>query len=290
MTEHHPAASAYIRTVQAEISAAEETAQRVRQTIEACWSMTANALPPPAMMTIIGSPDEAHFRTTMCTLFGELVQRGSIKRTDTILDLGCGCGRLAIPFAAHLDGGVYFGVDVWPEGLDWCRENITSSTGTIRFIQREAVNNYYAEARDRSATNHYHLAELQREQVDFAFAISLFTHLHKQDCISYFAELARVLKRGGCAYLTCFIIDAFFFDYVRRTGLHQSVSQEEQGCYYAYQGQDFFAGYTPETWRRMLEDSGLKIVGTDPGKWAGKPGALHYQDSFIVVPQGYRKD
>ena len=205
--------------------------------------MAANTLPPPAMMTIVGSPDEAHFRATMCDLFGELVQRGSIERTDTILDLGCGCGRLAIPFAAHLDGGVYFGVDVWPEGLDWCRENITAARERYGSFREKPLTTSICRGTGSGVTNHYHLAELHREQVDFAFAISLFTHLQKQDCISYFAELARVLKRDGCAYLTCFIIDEFFFDYVRRTGLHQSVSQEEQGCYYAYQGQDFFAGY-----------------------------------------------
>lgn len=290
MTDAFPAASAYIQTLQSEAEAAEAKAQRVRQTIERCWSMTSDALPPPAMMNIVGSPDEAHFRATMCDLFGELVQRGSVERTATILDLGCGCGRLAIPFAAHLDGGSYYGIDVWQEGLDWCRNNVVSDTGSIRFIQREAVNNYYFEPRNPGAANRYHLSELHHEEVDFAFAISLFTHLQKQDCISYFSELSRVLKRGGCAYLTCFIIDEFFFDFVRRTGLHRSVTQEEQGCYYAYQGQDFFAGYTRATWTRMLEDSGLRIVGFDPGKWAEKPGALHYQDTFMVVPQGYRKD
>ena len=274
MTEPLPAASAYIRTLQTEAEAAEAKAQRVRQTIERCWSMAPDTLPPPAMMNIVGSPDEAHFRATMCDLFGELVQRGTVERTDTILDLGCGCGRLAIPFASHLDDGAYYGIDVWREGLDWCRNNVSSTTGSIHFIQREAVNNYYFEPRTPGAANRYHLSELHHEEVDFAFAISLFTHLQKQDCIAYFAELSRVLKRGGCAYLTCFIIDEFFFDFVRRTG----------------QGQDFFAGYTRATWTRMLEDSGLRIVGYDPGKWAEKPGALHYQDTFMVVPQGYRKD
>ncbi|MEQ8333612.1 class I SAM-dependent methyltransferase [Nisaea sp.] len=284
-----PTTSAYIRTLQSETESATAKTQRIRHTIEQCWSLEPDRIPPRHLMNVVGSPDAAHFRATMCDLFGELALRGAVEPTDTVLDLGCGCGRLAIPFAAHLGSGTYIGVDVWTEGLDWCRDNIASDTGSLQFIHREAVNNYYFEPRAPNADNHYHLSELDREQVDFAFAISLFTHLQQRDCFAYLSELSRVLKGSGCAYITCFIIDEFFFDFVRRTGLHRAVSQEQPGCYYAYEGQDFFAGYTRATWTGMLENSGLKIVGYDPGTWAEKPGGLHYQDTFMVVPQGYRK-
>lgn len=290
MTARSLAASAYVRSLQAATPALQDRTSRIRKTIGACGSLPSAALPPLEMMNVIGSPDAAHFRATMTDLFHELALRGDIAPDHNVLDLGCGCGRLAIPFATHLEGGTYTGVDVWRTGLDWCRRNIQSEAANLRFIERQAANNYYFGPRDTETRNSFHLAELKREEIDFAFAVSLFTHLQERDCRAYASELARVLKRSGCAYLTCFIIDEFFFDLVRRTGLHQAVRQEEPGCYYAYEGQDFFAGYTFQTWTRLLEDSGLRIVGFDPGRWAEKPGALHYQDTFMVVPSGYRRD
>ena len=74
MTEPLPAASAYIRTLQTEAEAAEAKAQRVRQTIERCWSMAPDTLPPPAMMSwlieapptlITNAPADSSRRTTV---------------------------------------------------------------------------------------------------------------------------------------------------------------------------------------------------------------------------------
>ncbi|UUX51298.1 class I SAM-dependent methyltransferase [Nisaea acidiphila] len=282
--------SAFLHAPRDSSHAMEDRLKRVRTALASCTGLDRNQLPPDNMINRIGYSGVPQFLAAQSIHFEEMVQRGRIEPDETVLDLGCGCGRLATPFAQYLDGGTYIGIDVWREALDWCRGTVKARSGTMRFIERETVNKYSFEIRKPISRNSYHLSELQHEQIGFAFAISLFTQLQQRDSLSYLSELARVLKRNACAYLTAHVIDDFFFDYVRRTGRHRAATQEEPGCYYAYEGQEFFAGYTYRTWTRMIEDSGLRIVGYEPGHWAGKPGALHHQDTFLVIPLGYRKE
>ena len=53
------------------------------------------------------------------------MQRFRVDDDWKILDMGCGCGRMAIPFSAYLsEKGKYIGFDVWSDGIEWCNENI----------------------------------------------------------------------------------------------------------------------------------------------------------------------
>ncbi|NRG18539.1 class I SAM-dependent methyltransferase [Rhizobiales bacterium] len=284
------AKSAYIESLEKKANVKNSIQEKIQAVIDYCWEAPADALPNQEMMQIIGSPNPQHFKSAMAHIFREMVLRGDISTGSTVLDIGCGCGRMAIPFSRFLETGKYYGIDVWEEGIEWCRNNIKRDGVEFEFILRESKNNYYFSEVDFSSQNDYHLGEIERNSVDFAFAISLFTHLRSFDCYNYFSELGRVLASGGCAYVTAFIIDEYFFEYVRRTGMHSAVRQIEPGCYYAYSGQDFFAGYTMNKWKEIVDSSGLKIVSYDVGKWAEKPGALNHQDTFALVSSAYRNE
>ena len=46
---------------------------------------------------------------------------------------GCGIGRLAIPAAGFLDAdGDYEGIDIVPDGIAWCRANVSGPHGWRR--------------------------------------------------------------------------------------------------------------------------------------------------------------
>ena len=121
-----------------------------------------------------------HISAQQRTLFGELVQRGSIKRTDTILDR-LRLRRLAILLPLTLMAAFILASMSGRRALIAPgKHNVQHGNDTVH--SERGRQQYYAEARDRSATNHYHLAELQREQVDFAFPplhSSPETGLHK---------------------------------------------------------------------------------------------------------------
>ena len=249
-----------------------------------CWGLTADDLPPLPMMNIIGSHDAGHFKDAMTHLFHEISKRCSVDRTSHVLDLGCGCGRLAFPYAKFLSAGRYYGFDVWKDGIEWCKGHIADRHKNCEFVLVNAKNNYYFEDRDASVANEFNLQPVSSGSIDVAFAISVFTHLIQSDSQAYLHEIARVLKKDGRAYITGFIIDRFFWDYVRATGNHTGVAEsKEPGCYYAYGGQDFFGGYTWDRWADMFDRAGLEIASSETGTWAQKPGARVYQDTFIAV-------
>lgn len=242
--------------------------------------------PPQEFMEVIGSFDKSHFTSNMTSFSLEILGRCKATKRSTILDLGCGCGRLALPICEYLGGeGAYIGVDVWPAGIAWCNEFISSKSERFSFHCVEAKNNYYFDACDESTKNEYQISFVDGESVDVAFAISLFTHLRRDDALAYMKEIKRTLKPDGVAYITCFIIDHFFYRYVAATGNHQAVKESplDPECYYAYSGQDFFAGFSLKVWNEMLQAAGLWAVSREPGSWAQKPGARVYQDTFILT-------
>ena len=208
---------------------------------------------------------------------------------DHIVDIGCGCGRLAIPFGYFLnrDHGRYTGTDVWAEGTDWCSRQLSTEFPNLDFHCLHADSNYYfTDHPDYDTQNHFPLSFLADSSVDGVFAVSVFTHLTLNDTSWYLNEIARTLRPGKLAYVTGFIIDEWFHHYVASSGLHSEVRQHEDGGFYAYQGQDHFAGLTLATWRSLFDAAGLHLVSIDLGAWAEKPGARSFQDTFILMAPG----
>ncbi|MFD0463228.1 methyltransferase domain-containing protein [Microvirga aerilata] len=210
---------------------------------EQCWAFTEDQLPSLRMMNIIGSHDVAHFKRNMTQVFSELYWRGLLSTSSNVVDIGCGCGRLALPISRLLKEGRYYGVDVWSEGVDWCKAKIESEYQNCSFYTIKAENNYYFEERAPSLHNDFKLEFCPTNTADLAFAISVFSHLTRSDCVAYFKEVSRVLKPKGILYLTGFVIDRFFKDYQSRTESFGSLREEEPGCFYAFRGQDFCGLY-----------------------------------------------
>jgi ubiquinone/menaquinone biosynthesis C-methylase UbiE len=55
------------------------------------------------------------------------IKYGKLKRTDAVLDVGCGSGRMALPLTKYLaDSARYEGFDIDKNCIQWCQENITT--------------------------------------------------------------------------------------------------------------------------------------------------------------------
>lgn len=243
-------------------------------------------LPPEDFMQIIGSYNTEHFVGNMKMFALEILTRCKASQNSSILDIGCGCGRLALPLSHYLNAdGSYIGIDVWDEGIKWCKDNISIRHDNFIFFAVPSENNYYFVDQGTSIKNNYRLECVPDNSVDITFAISVFTHLRHADAFTYLKEIGQKLKSDGVAYLTCFIIDRYFFKYIEATGNHSLVkeSMEDPECFYAYSKQDFFAGFSMGVWNAMLKESGLRAICYETGSWAEKPGSRVYQDTFIVA-------
>lgn len=105
-----------------------------------------------------------------------------IAQDSRVLDLGCGIGRVMLylaPRCAELYGG-----DVSNRMLRRARERL-----------RDVPNAHLLRVSGRD------LRPLPDDYFDFAYSVQVFHHLEREDVMRYFAELMRVLKPDGRAYL-----------------------------------------------------------------------------------------
>ena len=238
-------------------------------------------MPPLAMMKTIGSPTAQHYMNTLVEYAGELVWKCGINHDSNILDIGCGCGRVASGLAYYVNTGNYLGMDVWDEGIQWCTANITNVKPNFLFQTVHATNNYYYED-DRGTANSFDLSFIPKNFFDCVLALSVFTHLRLADSEQYFKLVADSLNPGGLAYLTFFVMDEHVKRYVEETGEHRALAPAGDGMWYAYQHQYFFSGYEEWLLLKLFHDNGLEIVERSPGSWANKPHARLYQDWYLL--------
>jgi SAM-dependent methyltransferase len=104
--------------------------------------------------------------------------RRSLSEFTTVLDFGCGCGRLTRHLRPSHDQRI-IGCDVDAEAISWCRDHLTVP-GMEFFL-----------------TNPEPPLPFDASAFDLALAISVFTHLPEQLQDSWLDELHRVLVPGG---------------------------------------------------------------------------------------------
>jgi cyclopropane fatty-acyl-phospholipid synthase-like methyltransferase len=240
------------------------------------------ALPTAAMMKTTGSASTEHYLATMREYLADVIRHTKLAPTARLLDLGCGCGRLATGLARYLEaGGEYCGIDVWQDGIDWCRQHLTGTAGEFSFHTVAAANNYYF-ADDTGEANAFDLSGVPSHHFDAVVALSLFSHLKYADTRQYLELIARALTADGRAYLTFFVVDPDARRFMAETGNHQSLQRNDDGMWYAYSGANFFAGYEPETLQALFSECGLEVEAQAPGSWAKKPNARLYEDWFLL--------
>ena len=100
----------------------------------------------------------------------------SIEEMDTILDWGCGCGRVMRHWAG-LPRTSVFGCDINPKMIDWCEANLGFADVRVTGLEPPLP---YADS-----------------SFDLVYAFSVFTHLTEALQHSWIRESLRVLKPQG---------------------------------------------------------------------------------------------
>jgi trans-aconitate methyltransferase len=112
------------------------------------------------------------------------------RRRGTVLDFGCGVGRLTLPLARRYRAAI--GVDIAP--------------GMLREAERQAAGQAIANAR---------FAErLPDQPVDAIYAFSVLQHMDQAECEATLRAFARLLRPGGVGMVHVLIGD-------RRSRLHR---------------------------------------------------------------------
>ncbi len=192
----------------------------------------------------------------------------------TILDLGCGIGRVAFQLLEFLnEHGRYVGIDVTRDSIVWCRTNITSKHPSFKFYHFDAQHELY-NPYGRQTTMDLSLP-VKDESIDRIVLASVLTHLFEEEILHYLKEFRRVLKPDGLVYASFFLYSQEAIAAADRTRLTPWIATFEYP-----QGNGFFSNdpvyprgavaITDEAMRRMIDCADLQLVKPYlKGWWSG---------------------
>ena len=128
-----------------------------------------------------------------------LVKYCDLSEGSTLLDWGCGAGRLAV--GVREDFGQirdYHGVDIQPELIEWANENLAGDG--FRFTCLDVSNERYNPDGSPDRT-----LAAEPGTVDVFYAYSVFSHMNDDDTPAYLTLIAEALSPRGKALVTCFV-------------------------------------------------------------------------------------
>lgn len=236
---------------------------------------------PPEELQFVGPGD---FEQIARTFAGYFVDLAGLQPGDRVLDVGSGIGRIAAALTGYLTTGTYDGIEIVKDGVDWCRQEITSRHPNFRFHHADIHNSKYnPKGKVRAAEYTFPFAD---DSFDFIYLTSVFTHMLPEDVEHYLDEIARVLRPGGKTLITFNLLNdeskaalaegrAIKAAYPHDFGVYRVANKDVPEGVVAYE----------ESWvRSQYERVGLELE--EPiryGSWAAREVFLDRQDVLIAT-------
>jgi len=161
--------------------------------------------PPYSLRSFVGGAHD--FENVGRWFVEDLKGLGLLERAARILEIGCGCGRLARPLLAEgkrrqLDLS-YTGMDIDNASVDWCRRHISPLNPRFEFYRGDCHNASYNPGGSVSASS-YRFPHADAS-FDLILLTSVFTHVLPEEFTNYVSEIARLLTPYGIAYASFFL-------------------------------------------------------------------------------------
>lgn len=151
-----------------------------------------------------------------------------------ILDVGSGQGRIARPLVDFLcpDEGEYHGIEIIEEGVEFCRRAYSDYENFL-FHHIPVYNQFYNPSGTVEASKYGF--PFPDSHFTFVFLTSVFTHMLEEDIRQYVSEIQRVLKPGGRALMTFFLLEPESLDATHRGTANPHFKHESsEVCRVAY--------------------------------------------------------
>lgn len=162
-------------------------------------------LPEEELQTGVGPETGSEYLRVGRVVKDALLRRANVPPTGSVLDIGCGSGRMARHFVDYIKPpGRYVGMDIQESFIDWCDEHLASANGAFEFHHQDIYNGGYNPSGSIRASEYRF--PFEDESFDAIILYSVFTHLLPEDAENYLREVARLLKPGGYCYSTWYLM------------------------------------------------------------------------------------
>jgi SAM-dependent methyltransferase len=234
-------------------------------------------LPPPALMHEADFPVlEEWFRWAEEWSVLLRVYAG-LGKTSSVLDIGCGLGRIAFPLRYVLTEGTYLGFDVNRRFVAFAQERFSPVYPHFRFVWADIRNTYYNPEGAHLASEYRFPCE--DASLDIAFAASVFTHMVPENTRRYFQETARALKAGGKCLFSFFVLDhyrrgqarPFMFGQPDFDFDHTYADYSDRFAISHPENPELMTAYSVDLIRELAASVGLHVARPVlPGLWSGR--------------------
>lgn len=235
-------------------------------------------VPPRTAIQSIGGSD---FEAIGRHLTEVAVGIGGLQPEQRIVDIGCGCGRLAVPLTRYLSRGEYSGFDIDRPAIRWCQKHIERRFPNFHFTHADVRNGHY---------NASGAIEPERfgfpyasSSVDLVFAASVFTHLTREAVRHYLHETHRVMKPGGQCVASFFLIDTESLAKIQagRTEPRFRIVDGDTAVQLTDDPEAAIA-FSETSVRAMFEEADLDVTAVHTGGWRERAGVT-YQDLVVAT-------
>jgi SAM-dependent methyltransferase len=261
---------------------------KLSQVIRSCFNRnpappdaTNQLTPPRELIDGVGGGD---FAAIGKSFFDHFTKIGGLQPNHRVLDVGCGCGRMAVPMIPFLkDTGEYWGFDIVPAAIEWSRSHITAHHPRFHFDVADIYNKLYNPG-GKTLSLEYRFPHADNF-FDFTLLTSVFTHMLAADMEHYLAEISRTLKPGGRCMISFFLLNAEARGLMAAGNANPTFDHPQPGCTISNpEYPEAAVAYDEPRVRKLLAQHGLRLI--EPvhfGSWCGRATHLNYQDIILAT-------
>ncbi len=234
-------------------------------------------LPPEEYVKLVGGDMGSGLE-----FFDYFIDYCGLRSSDSVLDIGCGFGRMAMPLTSYISkDGCYEGFDISAKSIDWAKANLTSLYPRFNFQKVDLFNKCYNPA-GKIKSEDFEFP-YQNANFDFVFLTSVFTHMYPKDVKHYLSEIFRVLKSGGKCLLTCFLLNIESEQLMNAGNSTLNFCFPLEDCFTIDPNSPENAIAFDETmFLKWISGQGFTLKSKHYGSWCGRIQFASYQDMLIL--------